>query len=374
MKTTLLLSIFSLITFLSIATELNYQWKAGSSYHFSAIVKDDIKTSVFGMTMNDVYTTTTDYVLRIDQVNGNGLATGVLYLINFKIVNSGGQIMASLNDLPKAAIESACTVDRKGIFTFPKKLYLIMGAESNVLAYGNADENSAQVGGQAGNMKVDAYAEFDPRTGKLKSGYSVQTLNTTKAVNVTVSEETQTIDILPYSFLELLALPEGDVMVNDQVKAQAGIYNMQVSVISMTNGMASMQHTISTDKNQDLFDGNAQGTRDDGSSMFNMGMDTEMEESDDWGNMDELDEMEEMDMSWDLNNMETTTTIPVTSEEKAMMDMSKGVAPDMSCDIISNFNYADGMFENIKGTVTTQVNTMGMKMDVVSTLEMVLNH
>ena len=109
MKTTLLLSIFSLITFLSIATELNYQWKAGSSYHFSAIVKDDIKTSVFGMTMNDVYTTTTDYVLRIDQVNGNGLATGVLYLINFKIVNSGGQIMASLNDLPKAAIESACT-------------------------------------------------------------------------------------------------------------------------------------------------------------------------------------------------------------------------------------------------------------------------
>ena len=142
----------------------------------------------------------------------------------------------------------------------------------------------------------------------------------------------------------------------------------------MTNGMASMQHTISTDKNQDLFDGNAQGTRGDGSSMFNMGMDTEMEESDDWGNMDELDEMEEMDMSWDLNNMETTTTIPVTSEEKAMMDMSKGVAPDMSCDIISNFNYADGMFENIKGTVTTQVNTMGMKMDVVSTLEMVLNH
>ena len=101
-----------------------------------------------------------------------------------------------------------------------------MSAESNVLAYGNVDENSAQVGGQAGNMKVDAYAEFDPRTGKLKSGYSVQTLNTTKAVNVTVSEETQTIDILPYSFLELLALPEGDVMVNDQVKAQAGIYNM----------------------------------------------------------------------------------------------------------------------------------------------------
>src|SRR5690606_20607033 len=131
----------------------------------------------------------------------------------------------------------------------------------------------------------------------------------------------------------------------------------------------------------DLFDGNAQGTRGDGSSMFNMGMDTEMEESDDWGSMDDMDdmdemeemeEMEEMDMNWDFNNMQTTTTIPVNSEEKAMMDMSKGMAPDMNCDIISNFNYSTGMFDNVKGTVTTHVNTMGMKMEVVSTLEMVL--
>lgn len=373
MKTRLLFSFFTLITFASVATELNYQWKAGSWYHFSAIVKDDIKTSAFGMTMNDQFTTNTDFVLRIDQVNSNGLATAVLYLINFEVTNSIGQVFATLNDIPKDALESACTVDRKGIFTFPKKLFMIMGYESNVLAYGNADENSVSVGGQIGNLKVAAYAEFDPKTGKLKSGYSVQALNNTREVNVRLSEESQTMDVLPYSFLELLALPEGDVMVNDQVNAQAGIYNMQVNVISMANGIASMKHTVSTNKNHDLFDGNAQGTRGDGSSMFNMGMDTEMEETDDWDNMEQMDEMEEMDMNWNMNNMQTTTKIPVSAEDKAMMDISKSMAPDMSCDIISNFNYAAGMIENVNGIVTTKVNTMGINMEVVSTLEMVLN-
>ncbi len=373
MKTLLLFSLLVLVSSASFATELNYQWKAGSYYHFSAIVKDDIKTSAFGMTMNDKYTTNTDFVLRIDQVNNNGLASAVLYLINFEVMNSNGQVLASLNDLPKDLLESACTVDRKGIFTFPKKLFMIMGYESNVLAYGNADENNVSVGGQAGNLKVDAYAEFDPKTGKLKSGYSVQNMKTTKEVNVRLSEESQTMDVLPYSFLELLALPEGDVMVNDQVNAQAGIYNIQVKVISLANGIASMKHTVSTNKKQDLFDGNAQGTRGDGSSMFNMGMDTEMEETDDWDNMEEMDDMEEMDMNWDMNNMQTTTTIPVSAEDKAMMEISKGMAPDMSCDIISNFNYTAGMFENVNGTVTTKVNTMGMNMEVVSTLEMVLN-
>ncbi len=370
MKTLLLFSLLVLVSSASFATELNYQWKAGSYYHFSAIVKDDIKTSAFGMTMNDKYTTNTDFVLRIDQVNNNGLASAVLYLINFEVMNSNGQVLASLNDLPKDLLESACTVDRKGIFTFPKKLFMIMGYESNVLAYGNADENNVSVGGQAGNLKVDAYAEFDPKTGKLKSGYSVQNMKTTKEVNVRLSEESQTMDVLPYSFLELLALPEGDVMVNDQVNAQAGIYNIQVKVISLANGIAAMEHTVSSDKNQDLFDGNASGTRGDGSSMFNMGMDTEMEETEDW---DSMEDMEEMDMNWDMNNMQTTTTIPVTSEDKAMMDMSKGMAPDMSCAIISKFDYNAGMFENVNGTVTTKVNAMGMNMEVVSNLEMVLN-
>ncbi|GAB5418407.1 MAG: hypothetical protein Crog4KO_14890 [Crocinitomicaceae bacterium] len=376
MKTHLLIAFFAFTSFLTQAAELNYQWSSGAYYHFSAVVNDDVNTSAFGMTMSDQFTTSTDFVLQIDAVDPQGTATGKLYLVHFEVKDKTGKILASMKDIPKEAIRNDVTVDSKGIFTFPKKVYMILGSNSNVLAYGNVDENSASAGVQAGNMKVDAYAEFDPKTGKLKTGYSVQNIKNTTEVEVTVTEETQILDVIPYSFLELLALPEGDVQLNDEVKAQIGMYNVLVKAITMQDDIASLQHTISTNKNQDMFDANAQGTRGDGTQMFDMGMDTEMEvdDSDDWDDTDfddmDMDMDDEMDMGMDLNDMQMTTTVPVTSQDQAAMDMSKGMAPDMSGDIVSNFNYAEGMFENVNGTITTKINVAGMNVEVVSKLEM----
>jgi hypothetical protein len=325
---------------------------------------------MMGMSMREEFNTVSDFVLQINSVDQNGTASGILYLINFKVKTASGTTLATLSDIPKEAIQSEVTVDRKGVFTFPRKVYLIAGTNSNILAYGNADENSASVGGKAGNMKVDAYAEFDPNTGQLKSGYSVKTIKNTTEVSVKVDEETQMIDVLPYAFLELLILPEGDVQVNDKVTMQAGIYNTEVNVRSMQNNIATINHKISTNKAQDMFDGNATGTRGDGSSMFNMGMDVEVvEEEDDFDNMDDFDDMEGMNM----DNMATDMTIPMSQEDQMAMDMSKGMAPDMNGDITSEFNYTQGMFKEVKGLITTRINTMGMKMETTTRLTMVLN-
>ena len=372
----LLLAFLIIASFGAQATELNYNWTKGAYYHFTATSNDQVSTSMMGMSMREEFNTVSDFVLQINSVDQNGTASGILYLINFKVKTASGTTLATLSDIPKEAIQSEVTVDRKGVFTFPRKVYLIAGTNSNILAYGNADENSASVGGQAGNMKVDAYAEFDPNTGQLKSGYSVKTMKNTTEVSVKVDEETQMIDVLPYAFLELLILPEGDVQVNDHVTMQAGIYNTEVNVRSMQNNIATINHKIFTNKAQDMFDGNATGTRGDGSSMFNMGMDVEIvEEEDDFDNMDDFDNIDDFDDMEDMNmdNMATDITIPMSQEDQMAMDMSKGMAPDMNGDITSEFNYTQGMFKEVKGLITTRINTMGMKMETTTRLTMVLN-
>ena len=366
MKKLLLLPLILLFAFIANATELNYNWSTGAAYHFSAKVTDDVNTTMMGMTMADQFKTTTDFVLHIQSVDASGTATAILYLVSFKVVDSKGNILASLNDIPQKAIKSDVTVDKKGNFTFLKKIYMITSASSNVLVYGKADQNSVSAGGQAGNMKVDAYAEFDPKTGTLKAGYSVKEIKNTTEVSVKLTEETDMVDVLPYDFLELLALPDGNVNLNDEVIAQAGMYKMKVKVVDLANNIATMNHTMSTDKSADMFDGSASGTNGDGSSMFDMNMDTDFE-----------DGGEDMDMDFDSMGMGMNMgtgmgDTGMTSEDQAAMGMSKGMAPDMTCDVTSKFDYSKGMFDKVYGTVNTKINTMGVKITVDSRLEMVL--
>lgn len=385
MKKLLLSAIVAITTITAFATDLNYNWKSGASYHFTAVVNDDVSTSMMGMEMKEQFKTTTDFVLYINSVAADGKATGMIYLINFSITDSKGNSLASLKDLPQKALQSEIQVDRKGNFTFLKKIYLITSPTSNVLAYESADVNSVAVGGQAGNMKVDAYAEFDPKTGSLKTGYSVKEIKNTSTVEVKMTEETDMIDVLPYDFLQLLALPEGDVKLNDEVRVDAGIYAIIVKVNSMSDGIASLHQTMSTDKSKDMFDAGASGKSGDGSSSFDMNMDTNLEDEDtsnddDFG-MDMSGMGMDMDMDMDMGSGGNDMGMGgmdmggfgMPGSDAEAIGMSKSMSPDMSCDVTSKFDYQNGMFEKVYGTVTTDMNTMGVKMHVVSKLEMVLN-
>ncbi len=143
------------------ATKLNYIWKANTAYNFNATVVDNISTSAMGMNINEKYVTTVDFTLFIQSVQPNGTATGRMYLTNFNVKNSAGVSVASMLNLPKDAVKSEFQVDKKGNFTFLKKVYLVTTPTSNVMVYANASENSANAGIQVGEEKVDAYAEFD---------------------------------------------------------------------------------------------------------------------------------------------------------------------------------------------------------------------
>ena len=338
MKNLFVTALFLLSIQLLKATELIYKWKANTSYTFASIQKDDVTTSAMGMNIQEKFITTIDFVLFIQSVDMNGTAKGKLFLVNYSVKDSKGTVLANLASLPKNAVQSDITVDKKGHFTFPKKVSLVTTPTGNYLVYAKADQNVASAGIQTSEEKVDVYAEFDPKTGKIKAGYTVQTLNTTKKATVKENEESDHLDVFPYDFLEMMVLPDGKVAQGDKYNVSAGIYNVEIVVKSMANGIAVLDEKISTSKNADMFQGSASGQTEEGS--FNM------------------------------NGFGGVETMNIDAEDQAAIDMTKGMAPDMSGTITSNFDYTNGMFVSIGGTLTTVVDMMGMKMTVKSVLEM----
>ncbi len=334
----LVLFIATMLSAVTFAVELNYKWKANMSYRFTAVQKDDVSMSGMGMNTVEKFTTTVEFVVFIQSVDSAGLAKGRLYLTNYSVKDSKGIALASLAALPKDAVQSAITVDKKGHFTFDKKVSLITTATGNFLVYAKADENSTSAGFENGSEKVDVYAEFDPKTGKLKVGYTTKTMNKTKPVTITENENSDELDVFPYDFLELMIMPDGSVNQGDHYDVKAGMYNVAVDVTSITNGVATLTEKISTDKSQDMFSGSADGQSQDGS--FSIG---------EFGGTDGMD---------------------LDAEDQEAIAVSKGMSPELSGTITAVFDATNGMFTSLKGNLTTVIDMMGMKMSVKSVLEM----
>jgi hypothetical protein len=320
------------------ATELNYKWKANTLYNFNSVVTDNITTSVMGMNVAEKYITTIDFTLAITSVDASGTATGRLYLINFNVKNAKGLVVATLANVPKDAVRSDITVDKKGNFTFPKKVTLVTTPTSNVLVYAKVDDNTIQMGGEVAGEKVDAYAEFDPKTGKLKAGYTVATMKTTKKVTVKENEESDEIDVFPYDFLSMLVMPEGNVATNDKYKVRAGLYTVDILARSVANNLATIDQTISTNKSADMFEGSAEGQTEEG--------------------------------SFDMGTFGGTEGMDLTSEDQAAIGMGNAMSPTMDGTMTTNFDYANGMFINVSGTLNTTIDMMGTKITVKSVLSM----
>lgn len=328
-------SIFTIISlcvfaFHSFAIELNYKWKANSAYTYGATITDNISTSMMGMNVQEKYLTTVDFVLAISSVDAQGTATGTLYLVNFNVKDSKGISVASLLNLPKNAVKSEVKVDRKGNFTFLKKLQLVTTSTSNALVYANVNKNGGTAGAEVDGEKVEVYAEFDPKTGKMKAGYSVSTIAKPKKITVKEEEQSDEIDIIPYDLLQFLILPDGDVKLNDKIEVRAGLYTVNETVKTLTSAQAVIGQKISTDKNADMFEGSAKGETDGGS--FDMGS---------FGGTDGMD---------------------LDTEDQAAIATSNAMAPAINGELVSTFDVVNGQFINSKGVITSTIDTMGVKM------------
>ena len=195
----------------ALATELNYNWQSGNTYRFQATSVDKVSMSGMGMTMEDTFTLNSTFAIHIENVQANGTAEGVIAVEAFKVTNKAGQVMGSLSGLPKNALRNLVEIDRKGNFKFQEIVYMVIDEQGdNMLVSAKVGPNGGSASAQMGDEKVTVHASFDPKTGKLSGGYSVEKVKKPAATKkkVKVKQDAPKVDLLPTKFLELLKLFE----------------------------------------------------------------------------------------------------------------------------------------------------------------------
>lgn len=330
--------LFALVTafvLISITSEaqvsLKYKWETGATYRFQANQKDDITVSAMGMNMNDIFNTETVFSLKVSDVLADGKAQGVLFIESFQVTNKSGALVASLKDIPNEALKSIVEVDTSGKFTFKKIVYLIVEDGRNMLvsAEAKAGQNSASGSAQIGDQKLSVHAEFDPKSGTIKAGYSMETVKKPSLKTVKVTKDAQKIDVLPLTFLDMLVLPEETITPGDSYQVKMMEYVFTTKVQEITSDLASLALNIKTDRSQ-------------GSST------------------DHMDSM--------MGDMGGTDMVGGMS-----MDMSGGAPKtDINGDIFYTFDIDKGIFNNLSGTITNKVKGMGLNMTGVTTLKLIL--
>ena len=331
-KLFLILAAFVLASFTSEAqVSLKYKWESGTTYRFKANQKDDITMSAMGMNMNDIFNTETVFSLKVSNVLANGKAEGILFIESFKVTNKSGATVASLKDIPNEALKSIVEVDTKGKFTFKKIVYLIVEDGRNMLvsAEAKAGQNSASGSAQVGDQKLSVHAEFDPKSGTIKAGYSMETVKKPALKTVKVKKDAQKIDVLPLAFLDMLVLPEETITPGSSFQVKMMEYVFTTKAREITNDIASLDLNIKTDRSQ-------------GSSTDQM------------DNM--MGDMGSTDMGGGMS-----------------MDMGGGAPKtDINGDIFYKFDINKGIFNNLSGTITNKVKGMGLNMTGITTLKLIL--
>ncbi|MFL5729145.1 MAG: hypothetical protein ACJ75J_06605 [Cytophagaceae bacterium] len=344
--------IFSFISLAAKAVDLVYKWKAGTVYRFHTLETDEVSMNI-SMGMNtahtDIYKTDMIFALKVNSVQANGTADALLYVEQFKVTNSAGKVMASLAGIPKEALSSPVEVDQKGNFTYKKIVYMIMQDNATMVVTGKAEQNKVSTSATyPDGTQLSVNAEFDPKTGTLKGGYTASTVGKAHEKRVQIKEDAKQIDLLPYDFLELLKLPEGDIQAGQTIAVKAAGMDMTVKAESIVAGVATINCNFKQDMSK-MCDNNNVVIQDDSGQNMNMNQDMN-------GNMN-------MDMNMGGVNTNPGNDMGMPAQDKAMM-------PESSSDgkIVSTFDSTKGMFRTLTGTINSSTKSMGMNMSIKSSL------
>ena len=322
----------------ALAAELAYQWKAGSTVRFDTRSVDHIDISAMGMSVKTKLTNTSTFALQVNRVRADGTAEGSLIVERFKVVDDKGRVVGALSDLPKGALRNLVEIDRKGNFTFKEIIYMIVTEKGdNLLVSAKVGPNGASGSAQAGGEKMTLHASFDPKTGQLSAGYSIEKVKqpATKKKKVAVKQDAQKVDILPTKFLEMLKLPEGNVAAGHRFSLDVANMKITTTTPSVSAQSATLNTSITTGKGGAAA-GNSMGKmKMDMGGGGGMGMDMSAMGMGEMGGMGDLSGMGAM-----------------------------GGAPEMAIngDFQAVFLVAKGMLKSMKGNLTSQVKMSGVSM------------
>ena len=352
-----------------LAAELAYKWKSGEIYRFSTTSIDDISMSGLGMSMKDQFTMNSVFAIHVDTVRADGTAEGVIHVESFRVVNKAGNVLASLSDIPKDALRNLVEIDRKGNFTFKEIIYMVISEKGdNFLVSAKAGPNGGTASAQADGEKVTLHAQFDPNTGKMSAGYTIEKIKEApaKKKKIAVKQDASKIDILPGKFLEMLKLPEGNVMPGERFSLKAGNMTVTTEAADITNGVAQLRTTVQTgdgtNKSGDGFGQNmGEMSGEMGSSGgFNMNM-----------NMGDMDDMDDGDD--DMDGMDMGGMGMGGMDMGGMGDMSSMQSmPEMFMNgsFEALFHVKKGMLGQIKGTLSTETKMSGLSMKTTTNMTM----
>ncbi len=257
----------SLVATQAQAVTLRYAWKPKATYRFTVKSTDQVDVSAMGVAVKEQFTTDSTFALVIKKVSKKGVAEGQLVIESFKVVDSDGQAMATIDKLPKDALKTPVEIDAKGNFTFKEVVYLVVDEESgaNLLVSAKAGAHGASASATAGDEKVSVHAQFDPKTGQLSGGYKVEKLGKEKKQKrVEVKQEAQKVDLLPTQFLELLRLPEGDVAGGASFSTPMADFTIDVKVEEASAEKATLRTRVSTKVDTSKAPGVAAAAEDEG--------------------------------------------------------------------------------------------------------------
>lgn len=325
---------------------LAYQWKPGTQYKFKSIQNDKVEMGGSGMmgmmamAGGMEFKTESSFSLNIDQIFPNGSAKGSFVLSSFKVSDTKGNVLANISNLPKRAIEADFTVDRKGNFTFTEAPILVCRDNTTMLVSMKIDKGEMAASSEVDGEKVTLFAEFNPKNGTLKAGYSATTLAKPKPKPVTVKEDDETIDLLPTKFLDLLVLPEGPVTEGQSFKTRMYDTEITETVTDFSNQIANIKLQIKSFLNSGKFEKDAK----------KMAGDTEEDEKDGMGMDSDMPE----DMFPGAGKGEQTPEI----------------GQEMTGDIKLLFDNGKGMIKEMSGVLNSKMNMMGTEMTTKSTVRM----
>ena len=353
-----------------LAAELAYKWKAGATYRFSTTAVDDISMSGLGLSIQDQFTTDSIFAIHVDSVQADGTAEGVVHVESFRVVNKAGHLVAGLSDIPKEGLRSLIEIDRKGNFTFKEIIYVVITEKGdNLLVSAKAGPNGGSASAQADGQKMTLHAGFDPNTGKLSAGYSIEKIKEApaKKKKVAIKKDASKVDILPGKFLEMLKLPDGNVMPGERFSLKAGNMTITTETADITNGNAKLKTSIQTgdgtNKSGDGFGQNMGEMSGEMGSSGSFNMDMGMGDMDDMSNMgnedmNDNDDMGGMDMGGIGGGMN-------------MGSMQSAPEMFMNGSFESLFHVDKGMLGQLKGTLSTETKMSGVSMKTTTNVTVI---
>lgn len=366
MKNTLfiILSIVTLRIQAQNAENLTYRWENAKTYSYKSTIVDDINISGLGINMKDKYTTLVNFNLHITAVDENGDATGLIDITAYSVKNANGLPAATLSTLPGKTISIPIKVDHKGKFQYLKKLYLITTNSSNILILEDENDTYNPPSKNAQPRLVDAWAEFDPRTGKLKPGYLPANMKKTRKIQIREDEKSDHIGVLPYDCLSALELPAEPVSQGDVVKSQTGMYEMEILAKQITAAEANFQVTLKTNKSNDMFEGKVSGNSGDGNTNIEL---SGSEMMNGIPGMPGMSGMPGMPPAKDPKKP-IESRMDLDKDEQEHLEMARAAFPEMNGSFTNKIDLLSKTFKSATGSMTMQTSMMGLTFAVKSSI------